>query len=56
MKWITRSRPVIDRIACPWLIARFIDTQAEFLFVPREQVVCRSRAHGAEPYDIRAPR
>ena len=39
MKWVTRERPVIDRIACPWLIARFIDKQPEFLFVPPDQVV-----------------
>ena len=38
MKWVTRERPVIDRIACPWLIARFIDKQPEFLFVPSDQV------------------
>src|SRR5262245_49526659 len=39
MKWVTRERPVIDRIACPWLIARFIDKQPEFLFVPPDQVI-----------------
>ncbi|WP_164212802.1 chromate resistance protein ChrB domain-containing protein, partial [Stenotrophomonas maltophilia] len=38
MKWVTRERPVIDRIACPWLIARFIDKEPEFLFVPSDQV------------------
>ena len=38
MKWITRERPKVDRIACPWLIARFIDTDAEFLFVPSADV------------------
>ncbi len=38
MKWVTRERPVIDRIACPWLIARFIDKEAEFLFVPPDRV------------------
>jgi hypothetical protein len=37
MKWVTRERPVIDRIACPWLITRFIDKEAEFLFVPPER-------------------
>ena len=39
MKWVTRARPKIDRIACPWLIARHIDAQAEFLYVPTEQVL-----------------
>ena len=39
MKWITRERPKIDRIACPWLIARFVDPEAEFLYVPRDEVL-----------------
>lgn len=52
MKWITRSRPVIDRIACPWLVARFIDDAPEFLFVPREVVFAEAARVGAEPYDI----
>jgi hypothetical protein len=39
MKWVTRERPVIDRIACPWLIARFIDKEPEFLFVPASDVI-----------------
>jgi hypothetical protein len=52
MKWITRSRPVIDRIACPWLVARFVDETPEFLFVPREQVFAEAERTGAEPYDI----
>ncbi len=39
MKWINRERPKIDRIACPWLIARFIDEQPEFLYVPAEKVI-----------------
>src|SRR5262245_65839379 len=39
MKWVTRERPVIDRIACPWLISRFIDKEPEFLFVPPDQVL-----------------
>ena len=38
MQWITRERPKIDRIACPWLIARFIDKEAEFVYVPTEEV------------------
>lgn len=39
MKWITRERPKIDRVACPWLIARFIDNDLQFVFVPAEQVI-----------------
>ncbi len=52
MKWVTRARPKIDRIACPWLIARHIDAQAEFLYVPTEQVLDVARDTGATPYDI----
>jgi hypothetical protein len=52
MKWITRERPKIDRIACPWLIRRFIDADAEFLFVPAGEVLRRAAETGATPYDI----
>jgi len=52
MKWVTRERPKIDRIACPWLIARFIDPQAEFLYVPAEEVMRVAAETGATPYDI----
>ena len=52
MKWVTRERPKIDRIACPWLILRFIDAQAEFLFVPAAEVLAVAKATGATPYDI----
>jgi hypothetical protein len=52
MKWITRERPVIDRIACPWLIARFIDKKPEFLFVPPAKVLSVAEETGATPYDI----
>lgn len=52
MKWITRERPKIDRIACPWLIARFIDETAEFLYVPSAQVLEVAAETGAIPYDI----
>ncbi|BDR09417.1 chromate resistance protein [Comamonas thiooxydans] len=52
MKWITRERPKIDRIACPWLIARFIDKEPEFLYVPASEVLNSARATGAIPYDI----
>ena len=52
MKWITRERPKIDRIACPWLIARFIDRAPEFLFVPTDRVFEVAKETGAIPYDI----
>ena len=52
MKWITRERPKIDRIACPWLILRFIDHDAEFLYVPAAQVLATAASTGATPYDI----
>jgi len=52
MKWITRERPKIDRIACPWLVARFIDPAAEFLYVPADQVLNVAEETGATPYDI----
>ena len=52
MKWITRERPKIDRIACPWLIARFIDKQPEFLFVPAGNVLRMAGETGAVAYDI----
>ncbi len=52
MKWITRERPKIDRVACPWLIAKFIDQSPEFLFVPADQVHTQAAATGAIPYDV----
>ena len=52
MKWVTRERPKIDRIACPWLIRRFIDAEAEFLYVPAGEVRAVAAATGAIPYDI----
>ena len=52
MKWITRARPKIDRIACPWLIQRFIDHDAEFLFVPADQVVAQASERDAIPFDV----
>ncbi|MBI3513216.1 MAG: chromate resistance protein [Proteobacteria bacterium] len=51
-KWVTRERPKVDRIACPWLVRRFIDPEAEFLYVPTEQVFEVATAHGATAYDI----
>jgi len=51
-RWVTRERPKIDRIACPWLISRFVDRDAEFLYVPAKQVLDIARERGAVPYDI----
>jgi AraC-like DNA-binding protein len=52
MKWITRERPKIDRLACPWLIKRFIDEKAEFIYVPFDQVLKQSKRLKAIPFDI----
>ena len=52
MKWITREHPKIDRIACPWLIARFIDEAPEFLYVPGGEVMKIAAETGAVPYDV----
>ena len=52
MKWVTRARPKIDRIACPWLIARFVDKTPEFLYVPKDEVAAVARTTGAIPYDV----
>ena len=52
MKWITRERPKIDRIACPWLIKNFVDKEAEFIYVPKEQVFEKAKEMNAIPYDI----
>ena len=49
MKWITRERAKVDRIACPWLISRFIDAQPEFLYVPTDQVLTEAATQGATP-------
>jgi len=51
-RWVTRERPKIDRIACPWLVRRFIDPAAEFFYVPSADVRSFARAHGATPYDV----
>jgi len=53
MKWITRSHIHVDRVACPWLITRFIDSEAEFLFVPGNQIEQVAAETGAIPYDAR---
>ena len=52
MKWVTRERPMVDRIACPWLIKRFVDPEAAFLYVPPEQVMAVAEREGATPYDV----
>lgn len=52
MKWITRERVKVDRVACPWLIRKFIDPAAEFLFVPADQVMGVAAREGATPYDV----
>ena len=51
MKWITRSHVQVDRAACPWLITRFIDSDAEFLFVPKSKVLAVAEREGANPFD-----
>ena len=52
MQWVTRERPKVDRIACPWLIKRFVDPDAEFLYVPSDQVLTVAEQTGAVPYDV----
>src|SRR5215472_8720795 len=52
MKWITREKVKVDRVACPWLIKKFIDPKAEFIFVPADQVEAKAKELGAIPYDI----
>ena len=53
MKWITREHPRVDRVACPWLIERFVDKSAEFLYVPSDTVTAEAKRVGATPYDIK---
>ncbi len=52
MRWVTRARPKVDRVACPWLIQRFVDPSAEFLYVPAEQVAAVAEREGAVPFDV----
>ena len=52
MKWITREHVTVDRVACPWLIHRFVDPEAEFLFVPADRVMAVAEREGATPYDV----
>ena len=53
MKWVTREHVQVDRVACPWLIRKFIDPQAEFLFVPADQVFAVAEREGATPFDVK---
>jgi hypothetical protein len=53
MKWITRERVKVDRVACPWLIKKFVDQEAEFVFVPADQVMEEAKRLGAVPYDVK---
>lgn len=52
MKWITRERVKVDRVACPWLIRKFVDKQAEFLFVPADRLMDEAQRLGATPFDV----
>ena len=52
MKWVTRERPKVDRVACPWLILRFVDPEAGFLYVPADQVMAVAKREDAIPYDV----
>jgi hypothetical protein len=52
VKWVTRARPQVDRIACPWLIKRFVDPEAEFLYAPRDEVMAVAQREGATPFDV----
>ena len=54
MKWVTRERVKVDRVACPWLIKKFIDPEAEFLFVPTDQVMAVADRERAIPYDVKS--
>ena len=53
MKWITREHPRVDRVACPWLIEKFVDQNAEFIYVPTDQVESEAKKRGATPYDTK---
>ena len=53
MKWVTRENVQVDRVACPWLIKKFVDPAAEFLFVPVDQVMSVAEREGAAPYDVK---
>jgi len=52
MKWVTRENPKVDRVACPWLIKKFVDPEAEFIYAPAAEVVAVAERDGAIPYDV----
>jgi hypothetical protein len=52
MKWVTRANPKVDRVACPWLIKKFVDPEAEFLYAPMDQVMAVAEREAATPYDV----
>jgi hypothetical protein len=52
MKWVTRENPKVDRVACPWLIKKFVDPEAEFLYAPAAEVMAVAERDGAIPYDV----
>jgi hypothetical protein len=53
MKWITRERVKVDRVACPWLIKKFVDKHAEFFFVPADKIFAEAQRLGAAPFDVK---
>src|SRR6202045_11894 len=53
MKWITREKVKVDRVACPWLIKKFVDKDAEFVFVPADEVMAQAKRLDAIPYDVK---
>ncbi|HEY3324279.1 MAG TPA: chromate resistance protein ChrB domain-containing protein [Planctomycetota bacterium] len=53
MQWITREKVKVDRVACPWLIKKFVDKDAEFVFVPADRVMAEAQRLGATPYDVK---
>jgi hypothetical protein len=53
MKWITREHPHVDRVACPWLVERFVDREAEFIYVAADRVAQEAQRQGATPFDIK---
>jgi len=53
MKWITREHPRVDRVACPWLVEKFVDKTAEFVYVPTDKVMAEAQRLGATPYDVK---
>jgi len=53
MKWITREHVKVDRVACPWLIRKFVDKDAEFIFVPADLVLDEAKRLGAVPFDVK---